>query len=112
MLLIKVDTQGLRNAANEIAVKISEMKAISSRIERLIGNIEATWHGHSSDSYVKNLRRNSAKIKVVCAIANEYRNFLLTSASKFEEIDRKEKQIIDKMLSGLRGGIARSVLRR
>lgn len=52
---ILYDSESIRNAASQIARKVSELESKVNQIDTIVMDIEGAWKGTASDAYVQNL---------------------------------------------------------
>ena len=79
-------------------MKINEMKVLRFNLFKLIGQIDESWDGDASRSYIKRLESYLVKIDNMINILSAYADYLKKSASDLEKLDIIWKTVSDTML--------------
>lgn len=85
---IAVDIAALQGNEKSIEQYISRLEALNSRLETLLGRIEASWEGEASRSYLNLMRGYAAQAANMVSVLQEFKSYVGKACSLFETKDK------------------------
>lgn len=85
---IVVDIAALQNNEKTIGDYISRLEALNARLETLLGRIESSWEGNSSQAYLNLMRGYAAQSANMAAVLREFKSYVGKAHTLFETKDR------------------------
>ena len=88
MAQIRIDIESLRSNSTQLTAKITELQNLNTRLENLIGRIEASWDGQSSITYIGIMRGYANKAVKMVDVLTEYKKYVDSAIEKFSNVDK------------------------
>ncbi len=85
---VLVDIAALQGNEKSIEQYISRLEALNSRLETLLGKIEASWEGESSKAYLNLMRGYAAQAANMVTVLQEFKSYVGKAHSLFETKDK------------------------
>ena len=85
---VAVDITALQDNEKTIQQYISQMEALNARLETLLGRIESSWEGKSSQAYLNLMRGYAAQAVNMGAAMREFEKYVQKACTMFEAKDR------------------------
>ncbi len=85
---VLVDIAALLGNEKSIEQYISRLEALNSRLETLLGKIEASWEGESSKAYLNLMRGYAAQAANMVTVLQEFKSYVGKAHSLFETKDK------------------------
>ena len=104
MAKIDIDIETIRSSATTLEAKVNELKVMRFDLYKLISQIDDTWDGPASRSYINRMSDYLTKIDVISNVLSAYSVYLRNTANDLEKLDTLWNNI-DKILQGAVTGI-------
>lgn len=85
---IAVDIAALQNNEKTIGDYIDRLEALNARLELLLGRIESSWEGNSSQAYLNLMRGYAVQAANMAAVLREFKSYVGKAHTLFETKDR------------------------
>ena len=89
MARIKFNFDGLNGDKREISARISDLKGMNDRLNRLIENIGTTWKGRAARRYLEKMRSYKTQSENMITVLTEFEKYIDKAESVFEQKDRE-----------------------
>ena len=104
MAKIDIDIETIRSSATTLEAKVNELKVMRFDLYKLISQIDDTWDGPASRSYINRMNDYLTRIDVISNVLSAYSVYLRNTANDLEKLDTLWNNI-DKLLQGTVVGI-------
>lgn len=94
MAKIDIDIETIRSSSTTLEAKVNELKVLRFDLYKLISQIDDTWDGPASRSYINRLNDYLKKIDVMLTVLPYYAEYLKNTANDMERLDSIWKTII------------------
>ena len=87
MAKIDIDVETIRSSASTLEAKVNELKVLRFELQKLISQIDSTWDGPASRSYINRMNNYLTKINDIIKILSNYFDYLKNTADDIEKLD-------------------------
>ena len=87
MAKIDIDIGTIRSSASTLEAKVNELKVLRFELQKLISQIDSTWDGPASRSYINRMNNYLTKIDDTIKILSGYFDYLKNTADDIEKLD-------------------------
>ena len=87
MAHIKIDYDMLNQEASRLNSQIQEYESLGSRVNTLIGQMQASWEGEACNAYTEMMQRYMMQSQKMVGILNAFKSYATGASEDFAEID-------------------------
>ena len=87
MAKIDIDIETIRSSATTLEAKVNELKVMRFDLYKLISQIDDTWDGPASRSYINRMNDYLTRIDVISNVLSAYSVYLKNTANDIEKLD-------------------------
>lgn len=88
MSKIDINIDGLKKNADTIAAKKQELQTLNKNLGNLIKEINDSWEGEASVSYVNMLNKYLTQAKKMESVLNEFYSYTMNVSNTFQNLDQ------------------------
>lgn len=102
MAKIEIDVGTIRSSITTLEAKVNELKVLRFDLYKLVCQIDDTWDGPASRSYINRLNDYLKRIDIILIFLSSYSKYLKNTADHMENLDKEWEnvsKIIDETIS-------------
>ena len=89
MAHIKIDYDGLMQQASTLGNQISQYEALGSRVNGLIGQMQASWKGESCNAFTETMQDYMREASKMVGVLQAFKSYAEQATKDFSDVDQQ-----------------------